>query len=182
MEGALAAGRRQPGPLPLGGYWTRGIRAGRAPTMTVYGVVSQALAGRQRGRSSRFCQPGSSGGSEASGCWACLGGVSGQCPRCVAPVQAAADEVAQSECGGAVAEPGVVLGGAQVAEFEAPPTAAGDLGDHPFGVGPVFPVVPTQRKAGQPRWRGPHARSHRGGAVPGGGHGWQSCTGRAAGS
>ena len=49
-----------------------------------------------------------------------LGGVSGQCLRSVVPVQAAADEVAQIECGGAVAEPGVVLGGAQVAEFDAP--------------------------------------------------------------
>ena len=46
--------------------------------MTVYAVVSQALAGGQRGRCSRFCQPGSSGGSEASGCWAWVVGSGGR--------------------------------------------------------------------------------------------------------
>jgi hypothetical protein len=53
-------------------------------------------------------------------------------------VQAAGDEVAQVEGCGAVLEPGVVAGGAEVAEFEAPPAAAGDLGDDPFDVGPYF--------------------------------------------
>jgi hypothetical protein len=45
------------------------------------------------------------------------------------------------EGGGAVLEPGVVAGGAKVAEFEAPPAAAGDLGDDAFHVGPVLAVA-----------------------------------------
>src|SRR5262249_10224078 len=57
---------------------------------------------------------------------------------------AAADEVAQVKSSGAVLQPGVVAGGADIAELEAPPAAAGDLGDHPFDVGPVCAVVLAQ--------------------------------------
>jgi len=74
-------------------------------------------------------------------------------------VQAAVDEIAQVERGGAVLEPGIVLGGAQVAEFEPPPAAAGDLGDHPFHIRPVFPVVLPQGGLGGPgRAGGPQDR------------------------
>src|SRR5690348_10584678 len=79
-----------------------------------------------------------------AGCWL------GEYPCPVAPGQAAADEVAQVEGGGPVLEPGVVTGDAEVAEFEAPSAAAGDLGDHPLNVGPVLVVVLAQR-----RLRGP---------------------------
>ncbi len=46
-------------------------------------------------------------------------GWSGQYPCPVLAGQATADEVAQVEGGGAVLEPGVVPGGAEVAELEA---------------------------------------------------------------
>src|SRR5713226_7514911 len=77
-------------------------------------------------------------------------GWSGQHPCPVVAGEAAADEVAQVEGCGAVFEPGVVAGGAEIAESEAPPAAAGDLGDHPFDVGAELPVVLTQPGLGCP--------------------------------
>src|SRR6266487_3316395 len=68
---------------------------------------------------------------------------SGQHPGCVIAGEAAVDEVAQVQGGGAVLEPGVVAGGAEVVEFEAPAAAGGDLGDDPLHVGPELLVVLT---------------------------------------
>src|SRR5258705_2012850 len=59
-------------------------------------------------------------------------------------VQAAVDEVAQVEGGGATPEPCVVIGGAPVAQLEASPASAGDLGDDAFDVGSGSPVAVAQ--------------------------------------
>src|SRR5712692_6188059 len=75
---------------------------------------------------------------------------SGQHPGPVTAAQAAAGEVAQVEGGGADLEPGVVLGHPGVAEFEPPPAAGGDLGDHPLDVGPVLLVFLAQGGLGSP--------------------------------
>src|SRR5215472_9763407 len=77
-------------------------------------------------------------------------GRSGQYPCPVSAVQAAAGEVVQVQGGGAVLQPGVVLGGAEVAQLEPPPAAAGDLGDHPFHIRPVLLVVLAQGGLGGP--------------------------------
>jgi hypothetical protein len=58
--------------------------------------------------------------------------------------EAPADEVTQIEPDGAAGEPGVVLLGAAVAECEASPRTAGDLGDQSFHVGPDFAVLLAQ--------------------------------------
>src|SRR4249920_2546409 len=75
---------------------------------------------------------------------------SGQHPGAVLAGQAPADEVAQVEGCGPVLEPGVVLGCAPVAELEAPPAAAGDLGDDALDVGAVFTVVLAEGWLGSP--------------------------------
>jgi len=117
--------------------------------MTVCAVVSQAVVGRQRGRCSRAASL--AGGwewlQEVWSWWPCR---SGERPCPVAAGQAMVDEVAQVEGGGAVLEPGVVAGGAEVAELEAAPAAGGELGDGPLDVGPVVPVVLAQGWAGGP--------------------------------
>jgi hypothetical protein len=56
-------------------------------------------------------------------------------------VQAAAEQVAQVEGGGAALEPRVVLEGASVAKFQAAPAAGGDLRDGAFDVGSVLGVL-----------------------------------------
>src|SRR6266568_4102894 len=122
---------------------------GKSADKAVCAAESLALSGRQRGRSSRRGQPGRDAGMAASGRW-WLPGWSGQHPCPVVAGEAAADEVAQVEGCGAVLEPGVVPGGAEVAESEAPPAAAGDLGDHPFDAGAELPVVLTQAGLGCP--------------------------------
>src|SRR6266498_4279679 len=63
------------------------------------------------------------------------GGLGRQNPDSCRESEAAADEVAQVQAGGAAFEPGVVLGGAAVAQFEASAAQVGDLGDDPFHVG-----------------------------------------------
>src|SRR2546430_15735151 len=75
---------------------------------------------------------------------------SGQHPGAVLAGQAPVDEVAQVEGCGPVLEPGVVLGRAKVAELEAPPAAAGDLGDDAPDVGAVLAVVLAQGWPGGP--------------------------------
>jgi len=62
--------------------------------------------------------------------------------------------VRRLRAGGAVLQPGVVAGGAEVAEFEAPPAPAGDLGDDPFDAGPVLPVILTEGGLGGPAGAG----------------------------
>src|SRR5208282_6062356 len=57
---------------------------------------------------------------------------------------ARAEQVAQVQRGGAALEPGVVPGGAAVAELEAASPPGGDLGDGAFDVGPVLHVVLAQ--------------------------------------
>jgi hypothetical protein len=58
---------------------------------------------------------------------------------------------------------------AEVADFEAPPAAGGDLGDDPPHVGPVLPVVLTWSWAGGPvAAGGPKGDGAAGGDVPGG--------------
>ncbi|HET9898147.1 MAG TPA: hypothetical protein VFQ44_24725 [Streptosporangiaceae bacterium] len=74
----------------------------------------------------------------------------GDVPGGAVVVEAFADEVAQVEGGGAGGEPGVVLFGAAVAEFEAAAAAGGDLGDGAFDVGPGFAVVGAVVAAGGP--------------------------------
>ena len=66
------------------------------------------------------------------------GGLGRQSPDSCRAGQATADEIAQDEPGGAAGQPGVVLDGAAVAQFEAAAAPAGDLGDDPFHVGPVL--------------------------------------------
>src|SRR6266511_1971008 len=73
---------------------------------------------------------------------AALGG--GQRPGAVLAGEAPADEVAQVEGGGAALEPGVVGGHAEVAQLQAAPATAGELGDDPFDIGPVAPVALPQ--------------------------------------
>ena len=125
------------------------VWGGKSADKAVCAAVSQALSGRQRGRSSRHRQPGRHGGVAASG--PVPGGWwSGEDPCPVAEGQAAADEVAQVEGGGAVLEPGVVAEGAAVAEFEAPPAAADDLGDDPLNIGAVLAVVLAEGWLGSP--------------------------------
>src|SRR5258708_11484904 len=133
--------------------------------------------GREERRQGRLCggEPGPFGSATWSlfplvpawqGCWGGrkrrlvpAGGWSGQHPCPVVAGEAAADEVAQVEGCGAVLEPGVVPGGAEGAELEAPPAAAGDLGDHPFDVGAELLVVLTRPGLGSPaRARGPPQR------------------------
>src|SRR5215217_7464109 len=65
------------------------------------------------------------------GCWL------GQGPGCLVAVQAEGEEAAEVECGGSGVEPGVVLGGAAVAQAA---VAAGEPGDGAFDHGPVLPV------------------------------------------
>ena len=112
------------------------------------------FAGRQCGRRPAFVGlAGPAAWPQAAWCpvGGCpAGGWSGEDPCSVLTGQAAADEVTQVERGGPVLEPGVVAGGAQVAEFEAPPAAAGDLGDDPFHVRPELLVVLTQAGPGGP--------------------------------
>src|SRR5205823_1388535 len=64
--------------------------------------------------------------------------------------QAPADQVAQVHGGGAAFEPGVVPGGAAVAELEPASPPGGGLGDGAFHVGPVLAVVLAQGRAGSP--------------------------------
>ncbi len=73
---------------------------------------------------------------------ALIGGLSGglgrQNPDSCRTSESTADEVAQVESGGTACEPGVVLGGAAVAEFQAATTAAGDLRDERSTLGRNF--------------------------------------------
>src|SRR5438046_501552 len=116
------------------------------------------MLGREERRQGRLCggKPGPCGPATWSlfplvPDWQACGGSckrsgpgrSGQDPCSVLAGQTAADEIAQVQGGGAVLEPGVVAGGAEVAEFEAPPAAGGDLGDDPLHVGPELLVVLT---------------------------------------
>ena len=80
-----------------------------------------------------------------SGLPGCSGG--GQCPGAVLAGQAAADEGAQVDRGGAAFEPGVVAGRSAVAQLDPPAAAGGDLGDRAFHVGPVPLVVLAQARA-----------------------------------
>jgi hypothetical protein len=88
---------------------------GKSADKAVCAAECLALSGRQRGRSSRR---GPAWQGYGGGCKRPLvaAGVSGQHPCPVVAGEAAADEVAQVEGGGAVLEPGVVPGGAEVAE------------------------------------------------------------------
>jgi len=61
-----------------------------------------------------------------------------------------ADRLPDSYGVGAVLEPGVVLDGAEVAESEAPPAAAGSLGDDPCAAGPVPLAVLARSRVGRP--------------------------------
>ena len=60
-----------------------------------------------------------------------------------------ADRIRDSYGVGAVLEPGVVLDGAEVAESEAPPAAAGSLGDDPCPAGPVPLAVLARYRVGR---------------------------------
>src|SRR5258707_750102 len=84
------------------------------------------------------------------GAWYLPSGGTREHPCAVIEGQAAADEVAQVEGSGAVLEPGVVAGDTEGARFEAPPAAAGDLGDDPLDVGAVLAVVLPQGHAESP--------------------------------
>jgi hypothetical protein len=75
---------------------------------------------------------------------------SGEYPCPVIEGQAAADEVAQVEGSGAALEPGVVPCRPAVAKLEAPPAAAGDLGDGALDIRPVPLVVLAQGRGGGP--------------------------------
>src|SRR5260370_41904017 len=79
-------------------------------------------------------------------CPGCRSG--GQDPGAVAEGQALADQVAQVQRGGAALEPGMVLGGAAVAELEPAAAEGGDLGDGAFHVGPPGGVVLAQPGGG----------------------------------
>ena len=85
---------------------------------------------------------GVAAGRFAAGSW------SGQYPDAVSADNAPADEVTQVQGGGPAFEPGVVPGGAAVAELETPAAAAGDLGDDAFDVGPVLAVVLAPGRGG----------------------------------
>ena len=74
----------------------------------------------------------------------------GQDPGAVAAGQAAAEQVAQVQRGGAALEPGVVPGHSAVAELEPASPPGGDLGDGALDVGPVCHVVLAQPGAGGP--------------------------------
>jgi hypothetical protein len=56
------------------------------------------------------------------------GGLSRQDPDSCRASETASEEITQIESGGASGEPGVVLDGALIAQFQAPGTTAGDLG------------------------------------------------------
>src|SRR6266700_4027599 len=64
-----------------------------------------------------------------------------------------ADRIPDSYGVGAVLEPGVVLDGAEVAESEAPPAAAGSLKDDPCPAGPVPLAVLARSRVGRPAAR-----------------------------
>src|SRR6266568_5723757 len=74
----------------------------------------------------------------------------GQRPGAVPAGQPSSGQVAQVQRGGAALEPGVVLGGAAVAELEAASPPGGHLGDGAFHVGPAGHVVLAQPAAGGP--------------------------------
>lgn len=88
------------------------------------------------------------------------GGVGRQNPDSRRAGESAADEVTQIESCGAACEPGVVLDGAAIAEFQAAAAVAGDLGDDPFHVGPERPVFLTQSGFGGPMLPSPVPPSH----------------------
>src|SRR6266498_2968954 len=104
------------------------------PGLGFCGLVG--LVGCRFGRP--WCRPW--GGPAPGPCWAGASG-GGQCPGAVAAGEAAADEVAQVEGGGAALQPGVVGGHTQVAQLQAAAATAGKLGDDAFHVRPVAPVV-----------------------------------------
>jgi len=74
----------------------------------------------------------------------------GQHPGAVVAGQAAADQVAEVQGGGAALEPDVVGGGAAVAQLQAAAATAGELGDDPFDVGSVLAVVVLELGVGGP--------------------------------
>src|SRR5215212_1424596 len=73
------------------------------------------------------------------GCWL------GQGQGCLVAVQAEGEYAAEVECGGSGVEPGVVLGGAAVAQAA---VAAGEPGDGAFDHGPVLPVEGLKFRVG----------------------------------
>src|ERR1700689_4451185 len=91
-------------------------------------------------------RPGHGGGADAGAAgWPWRPGCSvGLFPGACLPGQPPADQVAQVQCGGPVAEPGVVLGFSPVAELEAAAAEGRDLGDGPLDVRPVRHVVLAQ--------------------------------------
>ena len=95
--------------------------------------------------------PGARVAGVGRGRWAPFSGLLGcQNPGSCGAGEATAEEIAEVEPGGAAGQPGVVLGRAAVAQFEAATTAAGDLGDDAFHVGPVLAVLLPQFGCGGP--------------------------------
>ena len=74
----------------------------------------------------------------------------GEDPGPVDAGEPAPEQDAQVERGGAALEPGVVLGGAAVAQLDPPSAAGGDLGDGALDVRSVLAVVLAQVRIGGP--------------------------------
>src|SRR3712207_2297622 len=93
-----------------------------------------------------WARPGSAGSGVSVG----RGWLDGQSPGAVDAVESAAEEGAQVQRGGAALEPGVVLGGAAVAQRDPAPAAVGDLRDDALNVGSLLLIVRTQLRVAGP--------------------------------